>query len=100
LTQQVDYVFAFANHDKKARKLLWKQYFGVFPTFEQFEAAFDCCTKNSYECMVGNLRSNSRGTIEDTIFHYKVDLPNFDNPNDRYVMDMSRFKILESMFEQ
>ena len=56
---------------------MWKFFFGVFPTFQEFNIVIDACTQN-YECVVFNGKSTST-KIEDCIFWYKAryTLPKF-----------------------
>jgi len=52
------------------RERIWKQYAGIFPTFQEFEAAFVKCTTD-HSCMVIDCRATSY-KIEDTVFYYKA----------------------------
>lgn len=52
------------------RERIWKQYAGIFPTFDEFEAAFAMCTAN-HNCMVIDCRATSY-KVEDTVFYYKA----------------------------
>ena len=52
------------------RERIWKQYAGIFPTFQEFEAAFVQCTTD-HSCMVIDCRATSY-KVEDTVFHYKA----------------------------
>jgi hypothetical protein len=79
LRSSVDYVFAFHDSSHVTRKRLWKAYFNIFPTYEQFSEAFDACTSN-YECMVIDLQAAAKsGKIEHCVFWYRADpnLPHF-----------------------
>lgn len=52
------------------RERIWKQYAGIFPTYQEFEAAFVQCTTD-HSCMVIDCRATSY-RVEDTVFHYKA----------------------------
>jgi predicted ATP-binding protein involved in virulence len=44
LRNNVDYVFALRDASRSSREKLWKNFFGMFPTYDQFSEAFDACT--------------------------------------------------------
>ena len=48
---------------------LWKNFCGIFPTFQSFQETFTACTEN-YECLVLDNTSKSN-KIEDCVFWYK-----------------------------
>ena len=77
LRTNVDYIFALRENIMSNKEKLWKFFFGVFPTFQQFNTVMDACTQN-YECLVFNGKSTSTN-IEDCIFWYKAatDIPEF-----------------------
>jgi len=66
----VDYVFALRDNVRQNRENLYKAFFGVFPTFDQFCQVMDACTEN-YECLVLDNTSKSN-RIQDCIFWYKA----------------------------
>jgi hypothetical protein len=66
----VDYVFALRDNVRQNRENLYKAFFGVFPTFDQFCQVMDSCTEN-YECMVLDNTSKSN-KISDCVFWYKA----------------------------
>lgn len=53
------------------RERIWKQYAGIFQTYQEFEAVFMQCTAD-YGCMVIDCRATSY-RVEDTVFHYKAE---------------------------
>lgn len=70
LRTNIDYTFIcrepnFANRDK-----LYKQYCGMFPTFDVFNQVMEQCTEN-FECLVVNNVTKSN-KIEDQVFWYKA----------------------------
>lgn len=65
----VDYVFALRDNVRQNRENLYKAFFGVFPTFDQFCQVMDACTEN-YECLVLDNTSKSN-KITDCVFWYK-----------------------------
>eukprot|EP00899_Mesostigma_viride_P019065 jgi/Mesvir1/2715/Mv02104-RA.1 len=66
----VDYVFALHENIIMNRERLYRNFFGVVPTFEAFCEILDQCTQN-YECLVVDHTSESN-KIEDVIFWYKA----------------------------
>jgi len=63
-----DYAFFTMCPVQAVRERIWKQYAGIFPTFDEFEAAFVQCTAN-HGCMVIDCRATTY-KIEDTVFHF------------------------------
>ena len=74
MRSQVDYVFTMKENTIQNRLKLYKMFFGVFGTFEDFSAVLDRCTQN-YETLVldNTLQTNSP---TDCIFWYKAKLDN------------------------
>ena len=74
---QIDYVFTMKENTIQNRIKLYKMFFGVFGTFDDFTAVLERCTQN-YECLCldNTLQSNSP---QDCVFWYKarVDHPPF-----------------------
>lgn len=66
----VDYVFALRDNVRQNRENLYKAFFGVFPTYDQFSQVMDACTEN-YECLVLDNTSKSN-RITDCVFWYKA----------------------------
>jgi hypothetical protein len=66
----IDYVFVLRDNVRQNRENLYKAFFGVFPTFDQFCQVMDQCTEN-YECMVLDNTSKSN-KISDCVFWYKA----------------------------
>jgi hypothetical protein len=66
-----DYVFIMRENVYQNRERLWKMFFGVFPTLDDFSAALTKCTEN-YGCLVldNTVQSNR---LEDCVFWYKAD---------------------------
>lgn len=73
LRSQVDYVFALKENIISSREKLWKFFFGMFQTFNDFNKVMNTCTQG-YECIVldNTRRSND---VSDCIFWYSA------NPN-------------------
>lgn len=71
LRTNVDYVFILREPYKSNRERIWKNYAGMFPTFEAFEQVMDQTTEN-YECLVvdNNCKSNR---LMDSIYWYKAE---------------------------
>lgn len=70
LRGQVDYVFILRENQVSARKRIYEQFAGIFPSFELFCQIMDQCTED-YECLVihNGARTNK---IEDCVFWYKA----------------------------
>jgi hypothetical protein len=70
LRANVDYVFIMRENIIQNREKLYKNFFGIFPSFEMFNQVMSACTEN-YECMVLDNTSKSN-RIEDCVFWYKA----------------------------
>jgi hypothetical protein len=72
LRSNIDYVFIFRENILQNREKIWKNFFGIFPTFDMFNQVMNACTEN-YECIVldNTIKSNK---IEDVVFWYKAKL--------------------------
>lgn len=67
-----DYVIAFRHAGVQDRERLWKNFYGIIPTFSMFCAVMDKTTEN-YECLVlDNTTQSNR--LTDCIFWYKAQL--------------------------
>nr|UMO78270.1 hypothetical protein [Pandoravirus belohorizontensis] len=69
IRSQIDYVFALREPQRAYRENLYKNFFGIFPTYDEFSAAFDACTEN-YGCMVVDSTAKTNA-IEDSAFWYR-----------------------------
>jgi hypothetical protein len=76
LRANLDYIFLLRENVIANQMKLWKNFFGIFPTFKTFQETFLACTEN-YECLVLDNTSKSN-KIEDCVFWYKA------TPNRRY----------------
>ena len=70
LRGQVDYVFILRENQVAARRRIYEQFAGIFPTFELFCQIMDQCTEN-YECLVihNGARTNR---LEDSVYWYRA----------------------------
>lgn len=70
LRSNVDYIFVFRENILQNREKIYKNFFGIFPTFDMFNQVMNACTEN-YECIVldNTIKSNK---IEDVVFWYKA----------------------------
>lgn len=70
LRGQIDYIFALREPNIEFRTNLWRNFFGMFPKYEDFSLAMDKCTSKN-ECLVmdNTVKSNN---IEDCVFWYKA----------------------------
>lgn len=66
-----DYCVFTMDNSRAVRERIWKQFAGVFPTYEEFENVFIELTKD-YRVMVIDLRSRSYD-IEECVYWYKAD---------------------------
>lgn len=65
-----DYVFALKENIRKNREKLYKEFFGVFPSFQVFDELFLEVTQD-YRCLVHDTTVSST-RIEDCVFWYKA----------------------------
>jgi len=70
LRANVDYVFILRENVLANREKLYKNFFGIFPSFDVFNQVMTMCTEN-YECLVLDNTSKSN-RIEDCVFFYKA----------------------------
>lgn len=70
LRTNIDYIFILRENIVQNREKIWRNFFGIFPTFDMFNQVMDSCTEN-YECLVldNTVKSNK---IEDVVFWYKA----------------------------
>jgi hypothetical protein len=76
LRSNIDYVFVLRENIVQNRERLYKNFFGIFPTFDMFCQVLDQTTEN-YECLVlDNTKTSNK--IEDCVFWYKAkEVPDF-----------------------
>ena len=70
MRSQVDYVFTMKENTIQNRLKLYKMFFGVFGTFDDFSAVLDRCTQNFETLMLDNTLQTNGPT--DCIFWYKA----------------------------
>ena len=70
----IDYVFILRENIVQNREKIWKNFFGIFPTFDMFNQVMTACTEN-YECLVLDNTSKSN-KFEDVVFWYKASIRN------------------------
>lgn len=70
LRANIDYVFILRENIIQNREKIWKNFFGIFPTYDMFSQVLNNCTEN-YECLVLDNTSKSN-KIEDVVFWYKA----------------------------
>jgi hypothetical protein len=76
MRSQVDYVFTMKENTIQNRLKLYKMFFGVFGTFDDFSAVLEKCTQNFETMMLDNTLQTS-GPSE-CVFWYKAKLDNGD----------------------
>ena len=72
LRANIDFVFILRENIIQNREKIYKNFFGIFPTFEMFNQVMNKCTEN-FECLVLDNTSRSN-KIEDVVFWYKAPL--------------------------
>ena len=72
LRANIDYVFILRENIIQNREKIYKNFFGIFPTFDMFNQVLTACTEN-FECLVLDNTSKSN-KIEDVVFWYKAKL--------------------------
>lgn len=72
LRANIDYVFILRENIIQNREKIYKNFFGIFPTFDMFAQVLNSCTEN-FECLVLDNTSKSN-KIEDVVFWYKAKL--------------------------
>ena len=70
LRANIDYVFLLRESIQANRERMWKNFAGIFPTYQMFSEVFNQCTSD-FECMVIDNPSRSND-IEDCVFWYKA----------------------------
>ena len=85
LRANIDYVFILRENIIQNREKIYKNFFGIFPSFDMFNQVMNACTEN-YECLVLDNTSKSN-KIEDVVFWYKAKMykpGDFRIGNDQY----------------
>ena len=72
LRANIDYIFVLRENILQNREKIYKNFFGIFPSFEMFNQVMNSCTEN-FECLVLDNTSRSN-KIEDCVFWYKAKL--------------------------
>ena len=70
LRANIDYLFVLRENIIQNREKLYKNFFGIFPTFDVFQEVMNQCTED-FECLVLDNTSKSN-KIEDVVFWYKA----------------------------
>jgi hypothetical protein len=70
LRANIDYIFVLKENIIQNKEKIYKNFFGIFPTFDSFNEVLTQCTEN-YECLVLDNTSKSN-KIEDCVFWYKA----------------------------
>lgn len=67
----IDYFFARSEASVNEREKLYRNFFGVIPTFEAFNRIFDECTNNYGVMVLDNTTTSTR--LEDCVYYYHAD---------------------------
>ena len=70
IRSNIDYVFILRDNIIQNRERLYKNFFGLVPTFASFSQLMDATTEN-YECLVVDNTSRSNN-LEDCLYWYKA----------------------------
>ena len=70
LRANIDYVFVLRENILANKEKIYKNFFGIFPTFDIFNQVMTKCTEN-FECLVLDNTSRSN-EIEDVVYYYKA----------------------------
>jgi len=70
LRANIDDIFVLKENILQNKEKIYKNFFGIFPTFDAFNEVLTQCTEN-YECLVLDNTSRSNN-IEDCVFWYKA----------------------------
>ena len=73
LRSNTDYVFCLRENIIENRQRLYKYFFGMFGTYDEFARVMDNCTEN-HECIVLDNTSGSN-KVEECVFWYKATHP-------------------------
>ena len=71
IRENVDYVIVLQEDILASRIKLWRNFFGVFHKFEDFNAVMDACTADN-RCLVLDTTCKSGKGPESKVFHYKA----------------------------
>lgn len=93
----IDYTFILRENNLHNRERIYKNYAGMFPTFDIFCHVMDNCTEN-YECIVIDNQTKSN-KIEDQVYWYKAQIhdnfkvgsPSYWATHYKYFTKKSRF---------
>ena len=72
LRSNIDLVFALRENIISNKQKLWKFFFGMFATYDDFSKVMDRCTED-YSCIVLD-NTTCSNKIEDCIFWYRADI--------------------------
>ena len=70
LRSNFDYIFILMEDQILNLEKIWKNFAGVFPSFDSFRTVFDSCTED-HGCMVINNRISSR-KLDEKVFWFKA----------------------------
>ena len=73
LRSQIDYTFVFAEGNKVNREKLYKQFFGIFDNFKQFDKTLNTVTVD-YQCLVSDKKSFKNNDVQNRYFWYKANI--------------------------
>lgn len=70
LRANIDYIFVLRENILANKEKIYKNFFGIFPSFDIFNQVMTKCTEN-FECLVLDNTSRSND-VEDVVFYYKA----------------------------
>jgi len=69
--RNIDYIFFFKDNILANQKLMFTEFAGMFPTFEEFKTILDECISEPYRCLVLDLKT-PRKDHRQSVFWYKA----------------------------
>jgi len=73
--RNIDYVFCFRDNTVENQRLMFSEFAGMFPSFEEFKAVLDSCIAEPYRCLVFDLKT-PREDPQQSVFWYKASADN------------------------
>lgn len=72
LRSNVSYVVCCAENILANKKALWQCFFGLIPSYQEFDRIFTACTQD-YSCIVLD-QTQPSASVENSVFWYKADI--------------------------
>jgi hypothetical protein len=72
IRSNVSYIVACAENIHANKRALWQCFFGIIPTYQEFDTLFTACTRD-YSCIVLD-QTQPSASIENSIFWFRADV--------------------------